>query len=770
MDIRKFFRPPPPQTNTARATAEPYQNRIPAAEKELQELASGSNTAAQAPPAERSEREREHADYNANPRCSGLSQTQGHDHSGPPDDLGEDKPAQIILKKFPSRLFNGQKRSFVALWYNQRDWLEYSVKAEAAFCFACRKFGTVDSVFTKSGYCDWKHAAERGLRKHAECKEHMESVAKWRERVKRADSGQEISTLVNEGQLARNRYYIGAIIDMLQFLAINRLPLRGSVEAFNSQGDASCGLFLSLFEYSVRKDPELEKILQTIPQNARYTSHDIQNELIKIMSDILTEEIVHEVSDSWFTIKVDGTRDPTGCENISIVIRFVAEDFEVRERLLTIATADVGDAKTLANTIITELRRVGLSTSKILSQVYDGASVMSGKHGGVQKILQDMLAREIPYVHCFNHQLHLVVINAMSSEGAIEDFFGKPTVAVHYKGDTLKRLLEQRWTGHLATVTVVLKSFDDIFSLLSEIDSNRAFGTDLRIEAAGLIRAVSEPSFEFIGRFVQKILQLLDAPNKMLQSEQMDLLSGMWLVKSASECVAQLRSESEFNNILGQCKEKERPQKRKRMVNKSLQGYVVEETVGQQQGDTDEGDTELRRLFYSTLDAVGEEMSKRFSERNSELMTALQSLDPNSETFLDVKHVKPILTLSSTEINEAEFVVARQFLKTNMTADDETWTISRIIKTFHSALEAMPSVMMAFKHALTFGASTAMCENSFSTLKSVLTDNRLSMLHQRKAHLVQLAFERDLTKRFTTEWMEAVMKRFNSGRRRLQLY
>ena len=35
----------------------------------------------------------------------------------------------------------------------------------------------------------------------------MESVAKWQERVKRADSGQEISTLVNEGQLARNRCY-----------------------------------------------------------------------------------------------------------------------------------------------------------------------------------------------------------------------------------------------------------------------------------------------------------------------------------------------------------------------------------------------------------------------------------------------------------------------------------------------------------------------------------------------------------------------------------
>ncbi len=30
-------------------------------------------------------------------------------------------------------------------------------------------------------------------------------------------------------------------------------------------------------------------------------------------------------------------------------------------------------------------------------------------------------------------------------------FIRKPAVAVHYKGETLKRLLDQHWTGHLAT-------------------------------------------------------------------------------------------------------------------------------------------------------------------------------------------------------------------------------------------------------------------------------------------------------------------------------
>ncbi|KAJ3581515.1 hypothetical protein NHX12_016561 [Muraenolepis orangiensis] len=120
---------------------------------------------------------------------------------------------------------------------------------------------------------------------------------------------------------------------------------------------------------------------------------------------------------------MDGTPDPTGCENIYIVVRFVDENYVIKERLLTIATAVAGDAETLTQTLIAEIRKVGLSTDTILSQVYDGASLMSGRHGGVQRLLQDELGREIPYVHRFNHQLHSVVVHAMSGERAIEDLF-----------------------------------------------------------------------------------------------------------------------------------------------------------------------------------------------------------------------------------------------------------------------------------------------------------------------------------------------------------
>jgi len=80
--------------------------------------------------------------------------------------------------------------------------------------------------------------------------------------------------------------------------------------------------------------------MESIPHTATYTSHDMQNAIIELMSNLVTEHIVEEIGDAVYSIKVDGNRDPTGQENISIVLRFINANCEIKERLLTIATAD----------------------------------------------------------------------------------------------------------------------------------------------------------------------------------------------------------------------------------------------------------------------------------------------------------------------------------------------------------------------------------------------------------------------------------------------
>jgi hypothetical protein len=63
-----------------------------------------------------------------------------------------------------------------------------------------------------------------------------------------------------------------------------------------------------------------------------------------------------------------------------------------------------------------------LSINMIRGQGYDGASNMRGEFNGVQKLIRD----ENPYafyVHCFAHQLQLVVVAVSTSTSAIADFF-----------------------------------------------------------------------------------------------------------------------------------------------------------------------------------------------------------------------------------------------------------------------------------------------------------------------------------------------------------
>ena len=83
---------------------------------------------------------------------------------------------------------------------------------------------------------------------------------------------------------------------------------------------------------------------------------------------------------------------------------------KVEEQLLVLLSTDSGDARSITDVILAELTKTKLASIKILSQVYHGASVMTGHCGGVQRLLQKGENRKISYAHCLNHQLHFVVV------------------------------------------------------------------------------------------------------------------------------------------------------------------------------------------------------------------------------------------------------------------------------------------------------------------------------------------------------------------------
>ena len=480
------------------------------------------------------------------------------------NDLGQfdGEPVQPKLQKYAPKQYGNKQRDFQSTWYSGRPWLEFSVSLKAAFCYCCRHFSNrSDPHFTITGFSNWQHALEKnkGFSKHAASSVHMQAMTAWKEKEKRANTKQEISTLVNERQLEKNRYYITSIVEIIQFLCINELPLRGdghsSIETLDADNqDEPSGLFLRLFEYTLTKDAKLKDIFSTIPNNACYTSALVQNEIISILKEVVLKDVVSDVNGSdipYFTVKADGTRDPTNTENISVVVRFVKQG-KVYEVLIDMTTSIKLDADALTTVILGSLERSGLNAMNILSQCYDGASVMSGKNGGVQKKLQERLGKQIPYVHCFNHQLHLVVVHAIGEDKEVEQFFRtcnmlynfvrRPTMHAAYEGQQLKRLLEQRWTGHLATTMTIIQNRRNLIDLLQSCEDLTS-DAQTCIESTGLLKAIRSRKFMFIAYTVQKVLLILQPADKLLQSRECDIHTGLRLISTIIQTLKELREK-----------------------------------------------------------------------------------------------------------------------------------------------------------------------------------------------------------------------------------
>lgn len=142
-----------------------------------------------------------------------------------------------------------------------------------------------------------------------------------------------------------------------------------------------------------------------------------------MIASLVREQIGLELSDKWYTILCDSTRDVTGIENVSIVLLFITDDGNVRERLLCIEQMTQFDAVSETKSILSFLTNHKIRLVRMLAQCYDGASVMAGRNGGVQALMQERLGRRIPCIHCFNHQLHLAVSPAISCVHAAASFF-----------------------------------------------------------------------------------------------------------------------------------------------------------------------------------------------------------------------------------------------------------------------------------------------------------------------------------------------------------
>jgi hypothetical protein len=92
----------------------------------------------------------------------------------------------------------------------------------------------------------------------------------------------------------------------------------------------------------------------------------------------------------------------------------------------------------LKKALVEMLSDHGLVVAKLRGQGYDGASNMRGEFNGLQKLIRDKNPYAF-YIHCFAHQLQLVVVAVLKCCSFLADFFEYVTLIVSSTSASCKR-------------------------------------------------------------------------------------------------------------------------------------------------------------------------------------------------------------------------------------------------------------------------------------------------------------------------------------------
>lgn len=297
---------------------------------------------------------------------------------------------------FPRREFSNGNLSFNPRWYDIKEakgWLEYSVKSDRMYCFACRLFENElrkrnEPNWISVGVCNWKKGLEK-IKNHYKSVQHKcaESarehfLQKDRHIDVLLDKSREEEVTRRQQEIEKNRCYLARLVDIAKTLARCGMPFRGHNEKKES---LNRGNFLEIVSLLSRWDPIFAEYIENGARNCTYLSNRAQNDLIHSMGDLVLKKIVEDIKVAqFFTIMMDETTDVAGMEQASMLVRYVDIDDVIQERMIGLSAVSRTDALTLFNLLKDTLTNRGLSLTQIRGQCYDGASNMSGQYSGLQ--------------------------------------------------------------------------------------------------------------------------------------------------------------------------------------------------------------------------------------------------------------------------------------------------------------------------------------------------------------------------------------------------
>ena len=646
-----------------------------------------------------------------------------------------------------------------------REWLLYSPSTGSVYCYACKLLSprpqSRQHAFI-SGFSDWKHSERIG--DHETSLEHRQNMLSMLQRsqvVCRVDAA-----LVRQCE-AEQRYWaevLKRVVTVIKFLGSRGAAFRGDNELL---GSVHNGNYLGSLELIAHFDPFLKDHLVKHGNKGKgkpsYLSSTVCEEFIALMGDKTKQVIADEIKQAkYFSVIVDSTPDLAHVDQLTFVFRFVNASGKVVERFIGFEPIHSHTGLSLAESVISMVRNLGLDLANCRGQSYDNASNMSGKYNGLQAQLKKVNPL-IHYTPCAAHSLNLVGINTMEDCCAdvisffelLQSLYTFCSASTHRWNivftnsdydisHTLKSLCGTRWSCRADSTKALRRNYSAIRDSLAKIALDCDEKNQTKREASALVAKLDTLESAMMTILWDRILGRFKATSDKLQTRDIDLATAVRLLQSLLSYVSTLRDQ--FTDL----EESARPVSATQDYQYDISRRRKRKRFADESDDDEEvvfanGSLKFKvETYYVIIDKLTSCLSKRIGAYTEvcELFGVLFDRDYDE---CDVR--ERAARLSSTYPTDLDASLADELMQFTHFVSSDTYTspaqLLQILEK-NGLKTTFPNVYVALKMFLTLPVSNCEGERSFSVLKRVKNVLRTTMSQTRLSALSLLAIEHEV--------------------------
>ena len=709
----------------------------------------------------------------------------------------EKGPCQPRTCSFPVTNIGGGPRRFIPDWFDEfGSWLEYSESTGRAYCFFCFLFrGKKDGgyeAFVKNGWNGF-HRKQR-LREHVGdvggshylAMKKCDDLLQTRQHINVAFRG------VNESAKRDYMIRLNGSIDVARMLAKQGLPFRGHDE---SKDSLNRGNFREFRDFAAEQNPVLKKATgKGKSENSLLVSPEIQRDIVHCFAKEVLHAILEEIGNDVFCLLVDESRDVSWKEQMAVVLRYVDKCGIVKERFVGLVHVSETTSAHLKSSIDALFAELNLSLKQVRGQGYDGASNMRGEFNGLQSLIMRENSSAY-YVHCFAHQLQLVLVAIVRKHKGVSDFFTKVSILLNVVGGSAKRRemirdinlkemsktlgcgqlqtgtgLNQeqsvqrpgdtRWSSHYKSLKSIVDMFSTIMKVLEIVEKDKDW--KIRDQASNLREYFQSFDSIFYLHLMLTILGITNTLCLALQRKNQDIVNAINCVRATRCQLDELRREKWeklIDDVYEFCEKNDIAKL------KMEDEYIDPKKRRHKSGITNKHYYQVD-CFNDIIDWVLQELDSRFNETSSQLLVCSASFSPR-DSFCDF-NVDKLLSLAKLYPHDFDFGNLRDLSNElglyifDVRNDDRFSNIQTIAELSQKMVETRkhdryPLVYRLLKLVLVLPVATATVERIFSGMKIVKTNLRNRIGDQFMSDCLICYVEKEEMMKVTNE---SVIRRF----------